>query len=558
MQALSEDVYSNTTALSYRNSDCGYTNVEPLYPDYSTLSDYTASVRRFIAQGDIANPNELYSPIRLKTSRGGNDLERLETNGIDYIEIRNIDLNPFEKTGIALSDLKFLHVFLLYLTLKDETRFVDWQAEAFHNQQRVAKQGLSPTLMLYRDGETLALQTYARDLLDEVEAFNERYTLGFDDVFASVRKRVNHVESTYAAQLTNIMTTEGYTAWSLQQAELFYQDAYANRFRVHGYTDMELSTQILIKAALKRGYAVDVIDRDDQFLRIRHGNQTEYVKQATKTSKDNYVSILMMENKTVTKHVLAEHGIRVPGGVELRTEADLQEAWSTFADEPIVLKPKSTNFGIGIHIFKDGTTFEEARGAFRHARSFDDVVLLETFLPGKEYRFLVIGDEVAGILHRVPANVTGDGVSTIRELVDKKNEDPLRGKGYKTPLEKIDIDDIVVAFLRPQDKTPDSVLADGELVFLRENSNISTGGDSIDYTDRIADSYKRIAVESARAIGATICGVDMMIPSLEREDDYGIIELNFNPAIHIHSFPYEGKERPIGETVLDLIFDGKG
>jgi len=314
----------------------------------------------------------------------------------------------------------------------------------------------------------------------------------------------------------------------------------------------------LIKAALKRGYAVDVIDRDDQFLRIRHGNQTEYVKQATKTSKDNYVSILMMENKTVTKHVLAEHGIRVPGGVELRTEADLQEAWSTFADEPIVLKPKSTNFGIGIHIFKDGTTFEEARGAFRHARSFDDVVLLETFLPGKEYRFLVIGDEVAGILHRVPANVTGDGVSTIRELVDKKNEDPLRGKGYKTPLEKIDIDDIVVAFLRPQDKTPDSVLADGELVFLRENSNISTGGDSIDYTDRIADSYKRIAVESARAIGATICGVDMMIPSLEREDDYGIIELNFNPAIHIHSFPYEGKERPIGETVLDLIFDGKG
>ncbi len=229
-----------------------------------------------------------------------------------------------------------------------------------------------------------------------------------------------------------------------------------------------------------------------------------------------------------------------------------------FANEPIVLKPKSTNFGIGIHIFKDGTTFEEALEAFRHALAFDDVVLLETFLPGKEYRFLVIGDEVAGILHRVPANVTGDGVSTIRELVAKKNEDPLRGKGYKTPLEKIDIDDIVVSFLRPQGKTPDSVLADGELVFLRENSNISTGGDSIDYTDQISDSYKRIAVESARAIGATICGVDMMIPSLAREGDYGIIELNFNPAIHIHSFPYEGKERPIGETVLDLLFDGKG
>ena len=50
----------------------------------------------------------------------------------------------------------------------------------------------------------------------------------------------------------------------------------------------------------------------------------------------------------------------------------------------------------------------------------------------------------------------------------------------------------------------------------------------------------------------------MMIPSLDGDIDYGIIELNFNPAIHIHAFPYEGKERPIGETVLDLLFDGKG
>ncbi|MCC5893309.1 bifunctional glutamate--cysteine ligase GshA/glutathione synthetase GshB [Exiguobacterium sp.] len=555
MQALNEDVYSNTTALSYRNSDCGYTNVEPLYPNYTTLADYTSSVRRFITKGDIANPNELYSPIRLKTSRGGNDLEQLE-KGIDYIEIRNIDLNPFEKTGIALDDLKFLHIFMLYLALKDETDFADWQAEAFHNQQRVAKEGLSPTLMLTRDGESVALQTYGNDLLDDIEAFNTRFALGFDAIFATVRERVNHVDATYSARLTKVMTDEGYTAWSLRQADAYYADAYANRFRMHGYTDMELSTQILMKAALKRGYAVDVVDRDDQFIRIRHGHQTEYVKQATKTSKDNYVSVLMMENKTVTKHVLAEHGIHVPDGVELRDDDDLRAVWPTFAGHAIVLKPKSTNFGIGIHIFKDGTTFDETLEAFHHAKTFDDVVLLETFLPGKEYRFLVIGDEVAGILHRVPANVTGDGISTIRELVAKKNEDPLRGKGYKTPLEKIEIDDIVVAFLRPQGKTPDSVLADGERIFLRENSNISTGGDSIDYTDHVSDFYKQIAVDSAKAMGATICGVDMMIPSLEADArDYGIIELNFNPAIHIHSFPYEGKERPIGETVLDLLFD---
>ncbi|MBQ6458252.1 MAG: bifunctional glutamate--cysteine ligase GshA/glutathione synthetase GshB, partial [Exiguobacterium sp.] len=229
--------------------------------------------------------------------------------------------------------------------------------------------------------------------------------------------------------------------------------------------------------------------------------------------------------------------------------------WHSFSKQPIVLKPKSTNFGVGIHIFKDGATYEEALSAFQYAKTFDDVVLLETFLPGKEYRFLVIGDDVAGILHRVPANVTGDGTSSIRQLVATKNEDPLRGKGYKTPLEKIDIDEVVISFLRAQGKTPDSIPALDERVFLRENSNISTGGDSIDYTDQISDIYKRIAVDAAKSVGATICGVDMMIPSLDdAQIEYGIIELNFNPAIHIHAFPYEGKERPIGEMLLDLLF----
>ncbi|NFI57987.1 hypothetical protein FDA48_16820 [Clostridium botulinum] len=84
------------------------------------------------------------------------------------------------------------------------------------------------------------------------------------------------------------------------------------------------------------------------------------------------------------------------------------------------------------------------------------------------------------------------------------------------------------------------------MVYLRENSNISTGGDNIDYTDYIPERFKNIAVESSKAIGANICGIDMIIKDHRDEtSDYGIIELNFNPAIHIHSYPYVGEERKI-------------
>ena len=112
------------------------------------------------------------------------------------------------------------------------------------------------------------------------------------------------------------------------------------------------------------------------------------------------------------------------------------------------------------------------RGAFRH----DKTVLVEEFLTGKEYRFLVIGDEVIGVLHRVPANVVGDGVSTIEELVREKNKDPLRGTGYRTPLEKIRLGETEELFLKGQGKTRTDIPKKGEIVYLRENSNISTGG----------------------------------------------------------------------------------
>ena len=154
----------------------------------------------------------------------------------------------------------------------------------------------------------------------------------------------------------------------------------------------------------------------------------------------------------------------------------------------------------------------------------------------------------------MPANVIGDGKKTITELVEIKNQDPLRGKGYVTPLEKIRLEENAELFLKQQGKNFDYIPKKDEIVYLRENSNISTGGDSVDYTDDIPQKFKDIAVNAAKAAGAKICGVDMMLEDYSDENtNYAIIELNFNPAIHIHSYPYKGKERNIATHVLKLL-----
>jgi len=262
-----------------------------------------------------------------------------------------------------------------------------------------------------------------------------------------------------------------------------------------------------------------------------------------------------MTNKHVTKVILHEQGINVPTGYRIDGIEEGLGLYEQIRTQAMVVKPVSTNFGVGITMFDEAFTYEAYMRALEVAFAEDDVVLIECFAKGKEYRFLVIDDQVVGILHRVPANVEGDGVHTIEGLVAMKNEDPLRGMNYKKPLEKIKLGDFENTYLEEQGLTTSFVLEEGQIVYLRKNSNISTGGDSLDFTELIHETYGEVAVNAAKAVGAKVCGVDMVIEEIEHYDPkgYNIIELNFNPAIHIHNAPYKGKNRHADDAVLDLL-----
>lgn len=319
---------------------------------------------------------------------------------------------------------------------------------------------------------------------------------------------------------------------------------------------LELSTQIMIEESLKRGIHVEIIDQKENLIRLEKEGKVEYIQQATKTSADSYIVVLLMENKQVTKLLLKEQKMNVPHGVVIHSQEEAVQAYNEFEGLEIVVKPNSTNFGQGVVILDENRKVEDFKKAVDYALALDSTVLIEEFFKGKEYRFLVIGDELAAVVHRVPANVVGDGKHTIEELVEIKNRNPLRGKGYVTPLEKIQLGVVEEDFLLKQNLTEKSILDKDVTVYLRENSNVSTGGDTIDYTDEMHPGYKEIAIKAAKALNAKICGIDIILKDYKEaptEDNYCIIELNFNPALHMHDFPFEGKNRRVEEKVLDLL-----
>ena len=550
---ISQDGYTLDDVISHRNGECGYRNKEELYPNYETVEDYVESINKYVNDGVIDSHKELYSQVRLKAKNPKDFLNSLLDDGISYLEYRSIYINPFEKGGISLNDLYFLQLLNIYLLIKEESSYGKWQQEAVKNQHLIAKYGLE-NIGLIKDGEIIDRRSWGLEILNEMKAMNSELNLGKEHIINEAIAKMTDSSLTYAYKYKKLIEEKGYIKVNVDLAEGYKESAYNNRFKLEGFEDLELSTQILMKEAIKRGIKTDIVDRSENFISLTKGEKVEYVKQATKTSKDNYVTVLIMENKTVTKKVLDKEGIKVPAGEEFDTLAEAKISINNYIEKPIVIKPKSTNFGTGINIFPEGTNAEDIERAFEIAFKFDKTVLIEEFIKGKEYRFLVIDDQVVGILHRVPANVLGDGVKTIRELVELKNQNPLRGKGYVTTLEKINLGENEAIFLKQQNKDFDYVPLAGETVYLRENSNISTGGDSIDYTDDIPQKFKDIAVKASKAAGAKICGVDMMLEDYSDENtNYAIIEINFNPAIHIHSYPFIGKERKIAVEVLKLL-----
>ena len=553
LKEVNHSEYSSLGAISHRNGKCGYKNKIDLFPSYNTVSEYLESIDGYIKDELIDSHKELYSQVRLKPSDTKNFKESLLKDGIKYLEYRTIDINPFEKGGISLEDLRFLQVFNIYLLTKEESNFENWQEEALENQQLIAVHGVDDIELKF-NGKSISKIDFGLEILNEIMIINDELNLGFKDVINNMIAKPKDSKLTYSYKITEKIKEEGYINTFLNLAKEYKSSAYKNRFKLEGYEDLELSTQILMKESIKRGITVNIVDRTENFISLKKGEKIEYVKQATKTSKDTYVSVLIMENKTVTKKVLEEKGVKVPTGEEFNSIEEAKAKAYNYVDKPVVIKPKSTNFGIGINIFPEGANLEDIIHAFEIAFKNDNTVLIEEFIKGKEYRFLVINDEVVGILHRVPANVIGDGEKSIKELVEVKNQDPLRGKGYVTPLEKIRLEENAKLFLKQQGKNFDYIPKKDEIIYLRENSNISTGGDSIDYTDDIPQKFKDIAVNAARAAGAKICGVDMMLEDYSDENtNYAIIELNFNPAIHIHSYPYKGEERKIATHVLKLL-----
>lgn len=321
-----------------------------------------------------------------------------------------------------------------------------------------------------------------------------------------------------------------------------------------GYENFEVTTQIIIAEILRRKLAFEVIDKDNNLLSVVHDGKEFIILEGTISDANSLIAYWISNDKWMTRQFLQRKGISHAKGILLKDGYSF-EALEGFGF-PAVVKPADTDHGIAVSVGIKNR--EDLISAIKTAFKFSNKVIVEEFFEGQEFRFLVIDYQVRAIALREPANVSGDGKSTIKQLVDKKNEG--RGIDYTYPLLKIKIDGEVLRHLKALSLSPESILKEGEKVYLRSNSNLSTGGDSIDVTDDIPPFYKDIAVKAAQSAGLKIAGIDIIIKDMDMEpspETYIVVELNAPAMLSMHNYPYLGKNRHVEKYVLDSILDSK-
>lgn len=535
---------------SIRNSNYGYVNAPDVHISFSSLEQYVTDIEQAVTSGQLSAEKEFYSAVRL---RGAKTSREFLTKGITYLEFRNFDLNPFEPLAISQETLDTTHLFALALLWLDDTEWVD--------EELATAADLNNRIALSHPHTPLPAEADASPILTAMKAIVQHF--GLDDYYSQligqVEAALQDPRLTLSGKIAEQVEDGSLEHFGQQQGRLFHDYAWTAPYALKGYENMELSTQMILFDAIQMGLHVEILDEEDQFLKLWHGDHIEYIKNGNMTSKDNYVIPLAMANKVVTKKILDQAGFPVPAGAEFSNKKDALWYHGQVTSSAIVVKPKSTNFGLGISIFQEPASLADYEKALDIAFSEDSHVLVEEFVAGTEYRFFILDGKCEAVLLRVAANVVGDGQSTIRELVDQKNQDPLRGRDHRSPLEIINLGDIELLMLEQQGYTPDTVLPEGIQAFLRGNSNISTGGDSIDMTDQMDETYKQLAADMATAMGVWACGVDLIIPDRTKpaskdEPNCTCIELNFNPAMYLHTYTYAGPGQNITPKILQKLF----
>jgi len=262
-------------------------------------------------------------------------------------------------------------------------------------------------------------------------------------------------------------------------------------------------------------------------------------------------STTICKRKHLTNIVLAEKGLPVPKQTVIFSPIDAIKFYGEYKD--IVIKPTQQLGGAGVTILPQ--TEEQVLKAYEKAlketqSKSRSKVIAEEFIHGENYRFLVLDNEVIGVVRRKAAHIVGNGKNSIRELIIMKNEER-----KNSLLKPILLDNEVTLKLQRENLNLESIPQEGQEVILRYNCNLTTGGTTQECMNEVHDYYKQIAIKAVKTVGSKFGGVDIITENITKPTKFVINEINYNPGLRLHYKVNEGNVVKVAIPIIKYLRD---
>lgn len=308
--------------------------------------------------------------------------------------------------------------------------------------------------------------------------------------------------------------------------------------------------------AWRRG--IDVQLRSDRSYRL----SLDGVELSFKLSRLDQESVRdanrIVNSKEATKELLNRNGVRTPQGSGYVAPFN-RAAINARAEDigfPVAIKANNWSKGRGVY----SKVADASALNYYLSVLIDELecrhLLVEEHVRGTDFRYYVVGQSVVAVIRKVRAHVVGDGVATVRDLISRKND--IRKSNPYLRNAPIRIDSEVEKLLSDASLNVESVPDAGQLVYLREKSNVSAGGDSVDFTDSASLATKQLAVDAVSSLpGVAHGGVDILVENFGTEQESAaVLEINAAAELGLHMFPAEGAPRDIPSSLIDHYFPG--
>jgi cyanophycin synthetase len=338
----------------------------------------------------------------------------------------------------------------------------------------------------------------------------------------------------------------------LRNEKVAITDILVNLKKIALESELGPSTKGIFDEAGKRGIPVTRVG-NESLLQLGYGKYSRLI-EASLTDYASCISIDMVGNKFLTKEILNNNSIPVPYG-DIAYNEETAVRISEEIGYPVVIKPYNGNQGKGVIL--NISSEEQVRSAFKESLKYSKAAVIEKFVKGKDYRVLVVGGKVSAVSERRPPCVLGDGIHTVKELLDIENSSPLRGDDHEKPLTKIKVENVTLDILAKQGRDLNSIPAAGETIYLRYNSNLSTGGTARDCTDEIHPYNRDVFIRTARVLGLDIAGIDATMEDISvplNPSNGAVIEVNAAPGLRMHLYPSEGQARNVAKDIVNMMF----